>query len=436
MITIASLYEKFLVHPRVVIDTRQLQPGDLFFALRGDRLDGNDFADQALASGASFVIVDRPEVVKDNRYILVSDTLATLQELSRHHRRQFHIPLIAITGSNGKTTTKELVTAVMSSQYRTHATVGNYNNHIGVPLTLLAMPFDAEAAIIEMGANHQGEIDMLARIAEPTHGIITNIGNAHLEGFGGIEGVKKGKSELYRYLAETDGVAIINADENFLLDLASPVSRKITYQQSEKPSKENKPAEIKLLATHPYIQYAFLTDDDSLVEGSAHISGAHNFNNVMTAIAVGKYFKVPGHKIKAAIEAYVPTNNRSQKLEKDGIVFHMDAYNANPNSMQASLENFALVEAPLKAAFLGDMLELGEASAHEHRRIAERAHSLQFDLLALVGPLFATAAHELGIRHFEDVYGLKTWFAQQQLEGYHLLLKGSRGMRMEALLGA
>lgn len=437
MTTTTELYEKYLQHSRITFDTRKLQPGDIFFALRGDLNDGNDYAAQALAAGAAYAVIDRPELAdRDPRFLLVANSLKALQDLARHHRRQFHIPVIGITGSNGKTTTKELVTAVMAIHYRnTHATAGNYNNHIGVPLTLLAMPASTEAAIIEMGANHQGEIDTLSRICEPTHGIITNIGNAHLEGFGGIEGVKKGKSELYRFLAERDGVAIINGDENFLLDLAAPVARKIVYQRSNNPHPTHKPAEIKLIATHPFIRYAFLDEDGTLLEGDAHLSGEHNFNNVMTAVAVGKYFKVPGKKICEAIANYIPGNNRSQKLEKNGIIFHLDAYNANPNSMQASLHNFAQAEAPFKAAFLGDMLELGEVAPAEHLRIAQLALSLNFNHIALVGPHFAQAAHNLSLPHFAGVDDLRSWFSRQNWSGgYHILLKGSRGMKMERLI--
>ncbi|MCO6476521.1 MAG: UDP-N-acetylmuramoylalanyl-D-glutamyl-2, 6-diaminopimelate--D-alanyl-D-alanine ligase, partial [Phaeodactylibacter sp.] len=253
-----KLYELYLGHPKVAIDSRRVEGGSLFFAIKGERFDGNHFAAAALAAGAAYAIVDDPAVVRGERYILVNDSLAALQDLARHHRRQFFIPVIGITGSNGKTTTKELAAAVLGSHYRLHFTQGNLNNHIGVPLTLLAMPADIEVAIIEMGANHQGEIDFLSRIAEPSHGLITNIGKAHLEGFGGIEGVKKGKSELYRFLAETDGMAFINRDEHFLEGLAAPVEKKVFYRRSEKPSLAERDFEVKLLDTKPFVRVAFI----------------------------------------------------------------------------------------------------------------------------------------------------------------------------------
>jgi len=436
MVTTEQLYELFKAHPRVTTDSRAVQGGEIYFALRGEQFDGNQFAAAALQAGAAYVVVDAPDVVVpgDQRYAVVEDSLLALQHLAQHHRRQFHIPLLAITGSNGKTTTKELVAAVLSSHYRAHATSGNLNNHIGVPLSLLSMPADTEVAIIEMGANHQGEIDMLARIAMPTHGIITNIGNAHLEGFGGIEGVKKGKSELYKFLTASKGVALINADEAFLTDLSLPVERRILYRQQQQPQADGPYIEIKLLQTHPYIQYAFFNEEGELLQADAQLSGLHNFRNIMTAVAVGKYFKVPCQKIRDAIAAYLPSNNRSQLLMQAGIHFLMDAYNANPNSMAASLESFSKTEATHKAVLLGAMFELGSESPQEHLRIAKLAKSYDFQTVVVVGKEFEAAATEFQLRYFEDVEALSRWFWQQDWEDYHVLLKGSRGMRMEKLI--
>ncbi len=428
------LYGFFLEHHRICTDSRNVQPGDLFFALKGDRFDGNRFADLAVGKGAALVVVDDPGVVKDDRYFLTPNVLETLQALGRYHRRQFQIPVIAITGSNGKTTTKELVAAVMGSHYPTHYTKGNLNNHIGVPLTLLALEPGVEVAIVEMGANHQGEIDQLCRIAEPTHGLITNIGKAHLEGFGGLEGVKKGKSELYRYLAETGGVAFVNLDEPFLEDLAGPVTKKVTYHKSEHPDPLHKPYEALLISTHPQVETAFLNESGDLTYVKSHLAGKHNFNNIMTAIAVGKYFKVPSERIKKAIEDYIPSNNRSQLLPYGRHMVYLDAYNANPSSMVESLTSFHRMEAARKMAILGDMLELGDAGPAEHRRIGELAHAFRFDELVLVGPQFAEVALTLGLRHFDNAEDCKTWFQPGDWPPSLILLKGSRGIGLEKVV--
>jgi UDP-N-acetylmuramoyl-tripeptide--D-alanyl-D-alanine ligase len=435
-ISTEELYAIFREQGRVTTDSRKIQPGDIFFALRGERFDGNEFAAQALADGASYAVIDRKEFKRSDRCLLVPDSLEALQMLARHHRRQFAIPVIGITGSNGKTTTKELMAAVLGGHYKLHFTRGNYNNHIGVPLTLLAMPADTEVAVIEMGANAQGEIDALCRIAEPTHGLITNIGYAHLEGFGGLEGVKKGKSELYRYLASTKGVAFINRDEKYLEDLAIMVGRKIFYHDSEQPSPDHIPMEIKCLQLKPFIKVAFLSDGGRLFEADSQLAGIHNLQNIKTAIAVGKYFKVPGAVIVRAIAQYVPENNRSQWMEKDGVRYFMDAYNANPSSMLASLETFAEQDYPNKTVILGDMLELGEESAAAHRRIAERAVDLGLAAVILVGPQFAVAARALGLSHYPDVAALRMVWQQEDHQGATVMLKGSRGMALEKLLAA
>ncbi len=431
---IAQLYQIYLNHPVVTTDSRNVPEGSLFFALRGDNFNGNGFAAKALADGAAFAIVDDPAVCIDGRFLLVEDTLATLQELGRHHRRQFEIPVIAITGSNGKTTTKELVSAVLSSHYPTHFTRGNFNNHIGLPLTLLSMPLNTEVAVIEMGANHQGEIDMLCNIAEPTHGLITNIGKAHLEGFGGLEGVKKGKSELYRYLAAHKGMAFINKNEPLLEELAAPVRKKLFYTKSDAPSLANVYYETQLLAADPFVRVAFLSEGGELFEVESRLIGNYNFNNIMTAIALGKYFKVPAHKIKGAIEHYVPSNNRSQLVPFGQHTLILDAYNANPDSMRQAILNLATMESDHKMAILGDMLELGPSGAEEHERIARLAREQGFDQVMLIGPSFAAAAREAGFPHFENVDALRQWFVQQQFPPSLLLVKASRGMRLERLL--
>ena len=432
---ISRLYQLFVNADKAVsTDSRKIEPGCVFFALRGENFNGNQYALTALEKGASYAIVDDLDLAEQDRCILVDDVLTTLQDLARYHRRQLHIPIIAITGSNGKTTTKELIAAVLGSQYRIHYTQGNLNNHIGVPLTLLQLDQPLEVAVIEMGANHQGEIDLLCRIAEPTHGLITNIGKAHLEGFGGIEGVKKGKSELYRYLAEKNGLAFVNNNEPFLIDLSAVVRKRIYYELSEVPDPQHKPYEVKLLQLQPFIRVAFLDDHAQLIESSSKLMGVHNFQNIKTAITLGKYFKVPGEKIKAAIESYNPNMNRSQVIPWGSNSILLDAYNANPSSMEVALRTFAESAAQQRVAILGDMFELGDAAPSEHERVAQMAKSLNLDQVILVGNNFAAAAHALDCLHFSNGADLKIWFSAQIWENTAFLIKGSRGMALEKLL--
>ncbi len=434
IMSIEQLYAIFLECRQVTIDSRTVTPGALFFAIRGERFDGNNFAGDALEAGAAYAVVDKSEVVKGKRFLLVDDALKTLQELARYHRRQFEIPVIGITGSNGKTTTKELISAVVGSHYALHFTRGNFNNHIGVPLTLLAMPPETEVAVIEMGANHQGEIDLLSQIAEPTHALITNIGKAHLEGFGGIEGVKKGKSELYRFLAETGGLAFINRDAAFLEELAKPVKQKIYYKRCEELNQKEIPYGVQVLAVQPFVRVAFLDDRGQRLEINTQLIGVYNVDNVMTAITLGKYFKVPGAKIKRSIEAYVPQNNRSQVLKKDTNTFILDAYNANPSSMLGALDHFQDMDVPHKVVILGDMLELGPYAAAEHESIARYAAEQDFDRVLLVGAAFEAGALQLGLRHFPDVAALREWWQTQSIEHTHILIKGSRRIQLEDLV--
>jgi len=300
--SIETLYSRFLTCSRVCTDTRQLQEGDLFFALKGDNFDGNQFAARALAAGAAYAVVDDPQVAVTEQYLLVENTLTTLQELARHRRRQLNIPILAITGSNGKTTTKELIAAVLATTHLTHFTQGNFNNHIGVPLTLLALPDDTEIAVIEMGANHVGEIAALCEIAEPTHGLITNVGLAHLEGFGGFDGVKRGKSELYRYLARHKGVAFVNLEEPYLAELAQGVDRIIGYKLAAHPRVDIPYYELQVKQISPRIEVAFLDARGQFHTIHSQLSGKHNLQNISTAVAVAKYFKVPAAGIVAAIE--------------------------------------------------------------------------------------------------------------------------------------
>lgn len=422
---------------RVCTDTRQLCDGDLFFALKGANFDGNAFAAQALERGAAYVVVDDPTVVADEeRYLLVADTLTALQELATAYRRTFAIPILAITGSNGKTTTKELIASVLGRVHHTHFTQGNFNNHIGVPLSLLAMPAGTEIAVIEMGANHQGEIAQLCEIAEPTHGLITNVGLAHLEGFGGFEGVKKGKSEMYAYLAAHNRVAFINLDEDYLSELAEKraVKRRINYHLSQHPDLSHPNYEIQPLTITPHISVAFLAANGNTQVLRSTLAGKHNLQNVIAAIAIGKYFKVPAIETAAAIESYIPQNNRSEWMEKEGTRYYLDAYNANPTSMQASLKSFATLEGGPKWAVLGDMLELGAVAEAEHAAIAQFGKSLNLRQVVLVGPHFASAAIKLGLPHFTEVNALRQSEFPRQWQGGMVLVKGSRGMHLEDLI--
>lgn len=431
---ITALYDVFTANPHVCTDTRKLKPGDIFFALKGENFDGNVYASQALEKGAAYAVVDDKQYLGQAKMILVNDVLTTLQHLATHHRQQFNIPVIAITGSNGKTTTKELVSAVLAAQYPTHFTRGNFNNHIGVPLTLLAMSKSTEVAVIEMGANHQGEIDYLCKIAEPTHGLITNIGHAHLEGFGGLEGVKKGKSELYRHLAATGGLAFINKDEQFLEGLGATVNKKLFYQEVEQLSELGSYFDIQLMAEKPFVKAAFLSEDQERVEIDSQLVGRYNFNNIMTAIALGKYFKVPANKIKMVIEGYQPNNNRSQWLKKNSNTFLLDAYNANPSSMAAAVSYFATVQAEKKVVILGDMLELGADSEAMHQQLIDQAQAAGFTTCIFVGAIFSTIARANNLSHFLNVQELKHWFDQQNWTDTYFLIKGSRGIRLEKLL--
>lgn len=435
LMEINELYELYQQSGKISTDSRHVEPGSLFFALKGDRFNGNHFAGKALEAGAAYAIVDEPEVlVPGSNMILVDDVLNTLQQLARFHRRKFNIPVIAVTGSNGKTTTKELLSAVLSAHYPTHFTRGNLNNHIGVALTLLAMPDQTEVAVIEMGANAQGEIAFLCQIAEPTHGVITNIGKAHLEGFGGIEGVKKGKSELYRYLEARKGTIFVNLEEPFLKELSEAAPKRVLYGLSETPAAGAYPIGIKLVEVQPFVHLSMADETGQLLAVHSHLIGRYNVGNLTTAIALGQYFKVPAQKIKAAIEAYVPGMNRSQILSLGSNTMILDAYNANPSSMEAALRNFAALPQHPKVAILGAMFELGEAAVEEHARIGRLAHGLGFEEVVLVGADFQPIAEALGLRHFPDVFALREWFQAQAWQGTHFLLKGSRGMQLEKML--
>jgi UDP-N-acetylmuramoyl-tripeptide--D-alanyl-D-alanine ligase len=422
---IEDLYEIFLKHPKVVIDSRKIEPGCMFFALKGPNFDANAFALDAIKAGAAWAIVDSSALSQEPKCIFVADVLKTLQELARHHRRQWKIPVLGITGSNGKTTTKELVAAVLHTTYPVHYTQGNLNNHIGVPLTILACPSDTEIAVIEMGANKPGDIAELCAIAEPTHGLITNIGKAHLEGFGGLAGVKRTKSELYHWLAKHQGLAFVSRDEKYLGSLSKQVQRRIFYGCKS----DEYPTDLELVNQEPFLAVASPT-----VSIQTQIAGAFNFQNILTAWAVGSYFKVRPLQAKQALETYTPKMNRSQQQTWRGAHLFLDAYNANPSSMAAALTHFAGQKSDKKAIIIGDMFELGSESAKEHKKIYKQATQCGANLLITVGTQFGGVPKRKQDLHFDETEAMRTWFIAQDWTGWQILLKGSRGMHLESVL--
>ncbi|WP_203532433.1 UDP-N-acetylmuramoyl-tripeptide--D-alanyl-D-alanine ligase [Muricauda sp. TY007] len=420
--TIKELHALFLEHPTICTDTRKITENCLFFALKGPNFNGNAFAQEALNKGAAYAIIDQKEIKTSDRLLLVDDVLATLQQLSTYHRNHSKAKVISLTGSNGKTTTKELINAVISKKYKTIATKGNLNNHIGVPLTLLSIKEDTEIAIVEMGANHKKEIESLCGIAQPDFGYITNFGKAHLEGFGSIEGVIQGKSELYDYLKANDKYIFLNADDDVQKEKLSTYTKKMGFSTSD-----HQYYNIKFSGVHPYVSLE--------VEGTqihTQLVGKYNFPNCCAAILIGKYFNVPLKDIKSAIEVYQPQNNRSQILSKNGFDIVLDAYNANPTSMKAALENFSLMKSKRKTLIIGDMFELGNTAAEEHQAIADFAKELDFDDAYLVGENFyGTNTTLKKLKSFDE---LKEHLLKNPLEKGALLIKGSRGMALERAL--
>ena len=423
MMNIEQLYQTYLQSRAVTTDSRAITPGCLFFAFKGEKFDGNAFAPQALEQGAALCIISDPQYRVDDRCIVVPDVLTTLQELAKHHRQHLTIPVIGITGTNGKTTTKELVHAVLSCRYRTHATTGNHNNHLGVPLTLLGIPANAEIAIIEMGANHPGEIASLCAIANPDYGLITNVGRAHLEGFGSFEGVISTKTELYRHLAAKQGTAFVNANNDILIRQAADCHlATVTYGDSDT-------AQVRghLVGSDPYMKY-YMEDGDNVYSIQSQLLGNYNFDNAMAASAVGRYFRVDYWDIKEAIEQYIPSNNRSQYKETGHNVLILDCYNANPSSMGVALDNFEALKRENKVAMLGNMRELGTDSRAEHEKIVARLTARNDMKAVLVGAEFEFAHQKASDRllWFADVQAAVKYFEQNPLNGCTVLLKGSR----------
>lgn len=420
---IEKLHQRFLTHPRVCTDTRKISKNGIFFALKGDNFNGNTYAAEALRKGAAYAVVDEDEYAVSDSYILVDDTLVALQQLATFHRNFSTAKVIALTGSNGKTTTKELINAVLSKKYRTIATVGNLNNHIGVPLTLLSITKDTEIAIVEMGANHQKEIESLCKIARPDFGYITNFGKAHLEGFGSEEGVIKGKSELYQFLMANDKSIFMNADDPIQFQILGGHIKKFGFSADKKEFYR-----IRFVSANPFVK---IDVEDQTI--TSQLIGSYNFTNCAAAIGMGNYFNIPLGDIKNAIESYVPKNNRSQLLEKNGHSIIMDAYNANPTSMSAALENFKMMDGESKIAFLGDMFELGKTAHIEHQSIADLAASMHFEDVFLIGGNFNRTDSEL--KKFDTFEAFSKHLVANPIEEHStLLIKGSRGMALERIL--
>lgn len=423
--SIAELYDTYKKHPSIQTDSRKLKHGDIFFALKGDNFNGNTFAKQAIVDGAVFAVIDEKKYEIPGKTILVKNVLETLQQLAKYHRQQFSIPFLAITGSNGKTTTKELVHVVLSASYITYTTEGNLNNQIGIPLTILKIKPYAEIAVIEMGANHQKEIASYCSYTLPTHGLITNCGKAHLEGFGGIEGVKKGKGELFDYLRSNNGTAFVMSDYDYLKDMSKEISKIISYGTAKSD------VEGKVLKSEPFLE-VIINKGAHITSIKTQLVGDYNLPNVLAAVAVGKYFKVPDDKIKTAIENYTPSNNRSQLIRKGTNTIILDAYNANPSSMKPAIENFAHLAAEQKVLILGGMAELGDESLDEHKAIVELIKKYDWNNVVLVGGDFLKFEHPF--IKFNTSAETKVWMQQQQFENAHFLIKGSRSMQMEKVI--
>ena len=412
----ATLYNLYQQHFLVDTDTRNIRKNTIFFALKGDNFNGNTFAEQALKLGASYAVVDEKEFQTNDRILLVTDVLKALQELANFHRKQLQIPIIGLTGSNGKTTTKELIHVVLSKKFNTIATKGNLNNHIGVPLTLLSMTDKTQLGIVEMGANHQKEIEFLCTICEPDFGYITNFGKAHLEGFGGLEGVIKGKSELYTFLKTNQKTAFVNAADAIQVKKTKEIKSVSFITEA-----------IKYLEVNPFVKLSYR---NTTIQ--SNLIGKYNFTNIAAAITMGTYFKISETAIKEAIESYIPTNNRSQILTTKHNTIILDAYNANPSSMQVALENFDTLKAPSKVVILGDMFELGKESAYEHQAIIDAATAFNFDETYFIGENFNIA--KTNKPQFKTYQAFEDFLKKNPLKNRSILIKGSRGMRLERIL--
>lgn len=422
--SIIDLYDLFIHNPQITTDSRNCPKGSIFFALKGDKFDGNQYAGKALASGCVYAVIDNPDYYIGERTILVDNVLKTLQQLAHHHRKVLGLPIIGITGTNGKTTTKELLAAVLSTKFNLLYTEGNFNNHIGVPLTLLRLTHDHEMAVIEMGASHPGDIKELVDIVHPNYGIITNVGRAHLEGFGSFEGVIWTKGELYDYIRRSKGKIFIKKENEYLQSIAKGIEQ-ITYGNGDDAF-----ASGQVVSCDPFLVFNW-KQQGKLHTVETHMIGSYNLDNVLAAVAVGRFFKIPAERISRAIAAYEPTNNRSQFKKTDNNELIIDAYNANPSSMKVALDNFITMPVQPKAIILGDMRELGPTSDELHAEVVEQIKKGQFDKVFLCGEHFSKVGKEFS--PFATTEAMVEELRKQPLKGYHILIKGSHSMGLEKL---
>ncbi|HWZ35577.1 MAG TPA: UDP-N-acetylmuramoyl-tripeptide--D-alanyl-D-alanine ligase [Mucilaginibacter sp.] len=434
--TIEQLYQIYRQHPVIATDTRKITPGSIFFALKGDKFDANTFAQQALGAGAAYAVIDNAQYQSSDKCLLVDDVLATLQDLARHHRGQLTIPVIGLTGTNGKTTTKELIKAVLSQHFNTVATQGNLNNHIGVPLTILGITAAHEMAVIEMGANHIKEIELLCSISQPTHGLITNVGKAHLEGFGSIEGVKTAKGELYDFLATHNGVAFINSNNPILMSMQG--TRKFTTSPVFYGDQVDDLVSGEITENAPLLSLKWTnntTGQDYSVK--TQLTGAYNLDNILAAISIGLYFKIPATEINVGIKGYQPRNNRSQVVQTATNTLICDYYNANPSSMTVAIENIGKITANRKVLILGDMFEMGAEAATEHKGIIEKALATPVDECIFIGKEFSSQraiAEGKTASFYETAEDAITALKTSPIKNSTILIKGSRGMALERLV--
>ena len=423
--SIIDLYDLFIHNPQITTDSRNCPKGSIFFALKGDKFDGNQYAGKALASGCVYAVIDNPDYYIGERTILVDNVLKTLQQLAHHHRKVLGLPIIGITGTNGKTTTKELLAAVLSTKFNLLYTEGNFNNHIGVPLTLLRLTHDHEMAVIEMGASHPGDIKELVDIVHPNYGIITNVGRAHLKGFGSFEGVIRTKGELYDYIRRSKGKIFIKKENEYLQSIAKGIEQ-ITYGNGDDAF-----ASGQVVSCDPFLVFNW-KQQGKLHTVETHMIGSYNLDNVLAAVAVGRFFKIPAERISRAIAAYEPTNNRSQFKKTDNNELIIDAYNANPSSMKVALDNFITMPVQPKAIILGDMRELGPTSDELHAEVVEQIKKGQFDKVFLCGEHFSKVGKEFS--PFATTEAMTEELRRQPLKGYHILIKGSHSMGLEKLV--
>jgi len=420
---LANLYSIYTAFPKITTDTRSSVENSIFFCLKGPNFDANTFAFKALEKGAAHVVADDVTLNNTEGITIVDDVLTTLQKLARFHRDRFAFPVIGLTGSNGKTTNKELIAAVLQKKYKTYFTKGNLNNHIGVPLSVLSIPLDAEMAVIEMGANAQGEIRDLCTICDPDYGMITNIGKAHLEGFGGIEGVKKGKSELYKHIAAKSAKLFVNGDDQTLMELSNGIEKTLFGSKAEFYCTGF------ISTSKPFISFTFSCNEQQSGIVTSNLVGAYNFSNLMAAACIGSYFNVPISDINDALTAYQPDNNRSELVETRKNKLILDAYNANPSSMEAALRNFAEMDHDPKLALIGHMLELGEESENEHQQLINLLQELELEAI-LVGKNFAKC-NKKGLRYCETPELLEEYLSNHPIENHLIIAKGSRMVAME-----